>query len=45
MLVSRGYSDSDIDRWEFWRFQYIIDDIVKMQEEKENNKTLDNLKL
>jgi hypothetical protein len=45
MLVSKGYSDSDIDKWEFWRFQYVIDEIIKMQEEKESNTTLDKLKL
>ncbi len=45
MLVNRGFSDGDIDKWEYWRFQYQIDDIIKMQEEKENNKTLDSLKL
>jgi hypothetical protein len=45
MLVSRGYSDSDIEKWEFWRFQYIIDDIVKMQEEKDGTSSLDSLKM
>ena len=45
MLVNRGYGDSDIDKWEFWKFQYVINDIIKMQEEKENANTLDGLKL
>lgn len=35
-LVSKGFSDSDIDKWEFWRFQMIIDEFVKEQTEKEN---------
>ena len=43
MLVGRGFSDSDIDKWEFWRLQYIIDDIIKIQEEKEQGNSLDKL--
>lgn len=35
-LVSRGFSDTDIDSWEFWRFQYIITEIILMNKEKEN---------
>ena len=35
-LTIKGYNDSDIDKWEFWRFQYIIDLIVKEQTDKEN---------
>jgi hypothetical protein len=45
MLVGRGFSDRDIDNWEFWRLQYIIDDIIKIQEEKEQTNSLDKLKL
>ncbi|MFM2392480.1 MAG: hypothetical protein RLZZ546_457 [Bacteroidota bacterium] len=45
MLVNRGYSDGDIDKWEFWRFQYVINDIIKMQEEKETSQTLEGLKM
>lgn len=37
MLVKMGFSDSDIDKWDYWRFQYTIDDIIQMQEEKQNN--------
>ena len=43
ILTKRGYSDSDMDKWEYWRFQYIIDIIIKMQEEKENTTSITNL--
>ena len=36
MLVSKGYNDSDMGKWEFWYFQYIIDEFIKIQEEKDN---------
>jgi hypothetical protein len=43
MLTKRGYNDNDMDKWEYWRFQYTIDIILKIQEEKDNNTSINNL--
>ena len=42
MLVNRGYSDTGINSWAFWKFQYIIDNIIKSSENKEK-KSIDSL--
>ena len=42
MLVNRGYNDSDINKWAFWKFQYVIDNIIKASENKDKN-SIENL--
>lgn len=42
-LVKFGFDDFSIGLWDFWRFQYTIDEIVKIQKEKENQNSLANI--
>jgi hypothetical protein len=39
-LVAKGYSDTEIGNWEFWLFQYYIDEFIKEQEERENKNNM-----
>lgn len=42
LRICRHYNitDSDISKWEFWRFQTTIDKIVKSQQDKENKNNI-----
>lgn len=43
LLVQRGFSDRDIDNWEYWRFQSNIDLITKMSEPKSESFDVDTV--